>query len=204
MQCDMQHTRLLGCGDIGSKIAEAGKGLGMRVVVFRKTLQRTNLSVDLVTPSIELLLETSDYIVNILPSTPQTRGLLSGDVLRKCATRDASRRPAVFINVGRGDVVDEVSLVKALDAEWLSSAVLDVFEVEPLPSTSALWHHPKVLMTPHISAVSYADDVAELYARNLLIYYAQGKGQQEEEEENNGKDHDVTKLLYKIDWDKGY
>jgi len=44
----------------------------------------------------------------------------------------------------------------------------------------------------------------QLYARNLLIYYAQGKGQQEEEEENNGKDHDVTKLLYKIDWDKGY
>ena len=54
------------------------------------------------------------------------------------------RKDAVFINIGRGDVISGEDLIKALDAGWLSAAILDVFEKEPLPKESGLWRHPKV------------------------------------------------------------
>lgn len=206
---------LLGCGDIGSQIAKAGKTHSMRVVAFRKNLEARDACVDEFTPSISYLLASSDYVVNILPSTPLTRGLLSGDTLRHCVEKGHHRRPPVFINVGRGDVVDEGSLVKALDRSWISAAVLDVFETEPLPLTSPLWTHPKVLITPHISAVSYADDVADLFVQNLVRYHGVGfleksmgsEGEQERAEELKGAGEDrrdVSRLLYKIDWARGY
>ena len=125
----------------------------------------------MVTASLPYVLQSSNYMVNILPSTLQTRGLLSGDVLRHCAGEGSARRPRppIFINAGRGDVVDEHALVTALDSGWIGGAVHDVFQEEPLPKSSLLWSHDKVLMTPHISAVSYADDVAQLFARNLAL-----------------------------------
>lgn len=54
------------------------------------------------------------------------------------------RKDAIFINIGRGDVISVEDLIKALDSGWLSAAILDVFEVEPLPKTNSLWTHPKV------------------------------------------------------------
>ena len=197
---------LLGCGDIGTQIAKAGKIHAMRVIAFRKNLENRDVCVDELTPSIPHLLANSDYIVNILPSTPQTRGLLSGDTLRHCTESIAGRRPPVFINVGRGDMVDEDSLVKALDHSWLSAAVLDVFETEPLPATSRLWTHPKVLTTPHISAVSYADDVAALFVQNLVLYQGGSalKGGESAGWWDQERGGDVSRLLYKVDWTKGY
>ena len=194
---------LLGCGDIGSQIARAAKAHALRVVTFRKNLTAPDSFVDEVTPSVAQILAASDYIVNILPSTPETRGLLSGDTLRHCLERAHGRRPPIFINVGRGDVVDEGALVTALDESWLSQAVLDVFQTEPLPSDSPLWTHPKVLMTPHISAVSYADDVADLFARNLVLYRS-GNGVGGEQQDDDNPQGDVSRLLYKVDWSKGY
>ena len=120
---------MLGCGDIGSKIAAAGKGLGMRVVAFRKHLRKQDACVDHVSSSVEEVLKMSDYIVNILPSTPDTRGLLSHDAWSHCAARNPAQRPPVFINVGRGDVTSEDALIRALDDGLLQSVVLDVFEV---------------------------------------------------------------------------
>lgn len=85
------------------------------------------------------MLSSVDYIVNVLPHTSETAGMLSGDVLKICA----EKRP-VFINVGRGSIIDEASLLQALEKGWISAAILDVFPVEPLPTSSALWDHPKV------------------------------------------------------------
>ena len=120
---------MLGCGDIGSLIAKAVKGLGMRVVAFRKNQGRQDVSVDKMVTSVADVLAESDYIVNILPSTPDTRGLLGLDTWLHCAARGPSRRPPVFINVGRGDVTSEDALLGALDQGLLQAAVLDVFEV---------------------------------------------------------------------------
>ena len=66
----------------------------------------------------------------------------------------------VFINVGTGDIIDEKSLVQALDQGWISGAILDVFEAEPLPRESALWEIPQVVTTPHIASVSFPEQVS--------------------------------------------
>merc|ERR1712203_612739 len=89
--------------------------------------------------------------------------LLSGDVLKLC-------NGAVFINVGRGDVIDDESLLRALEKGWISRAVLDVFVQEPLPDASPFWSHPKITITPHVSAPTLPNDAAHLFVENLERY----------------------------------
>lgn len=88
------------------------------------------------------LLQNCDYIINVLPSTPYTVGLLNGDMLKHCA-----KKQSVFMNIGRATVIKEEDLVTALNKGWLSAAILDVFETEPLPSSSSLWTMPQVQYT---------------------------------------------------------
>merc|ERR1711944_66409 len=100
-----------------------------------------------------------------MPSTGETRGLLSGSALRVCSKDDGGRCP-IFVNVGRGDVINEASLLAALDNVWISAAILDVFEVEPLPKESRLWGMSNVVVSPHVSAVMFADDVVKVMKDN--------------------------------------
>jgi glyoxylate/hydroxypyruvate reductase A len=75
---------------------------------------------------------------------------------------------AVFINVGRGDQVNEADLIKALDQDLLAAAILDVMSIEPLPADNPLWLHPGVQLTPHVSGFHLGDaiiDIAENYRR---------------------------------------
>lgn len=88
------------------------------------------------------LLQNCDYIINVLPSTPDTIGLLNEDMLKQCA-----QKQPVFINIGRGTVIKEKDLINALSRGWLSAAILDVFETEPLPPSSVLWTMPQVKYT---------------------------------------------------------
>jgi len=110
-------------------------------------------------------LKEVDYLINTLPHTPLTIGLLNGRVLSEC-----QKNQTVFINVGRGSIIDETSLLEALRERWIRGAVLDVFSAEPLPADSPLWEHPHIIVTPHVSAVSLTSDVAELFAENLETY----------------------------------
>ncbi|KAB7498132.1 Glyoxylate/hydroxypyruvate reductase A, partial [Armadillidium nasatum] len=76
-----------------------------------------------------------------------------------------------FINVGRGDIIsDDQDLLEALEKSWISIAILDVFNTEPLPTSSPLWLHPKVLVTPHTSALSRPVDVVTSFLSNLEFY----------------------------------
>jgi glyoxylate/hydroxypyruvate reductase A len=96
--------------------------------------------------------------------------------------------PPTLINVGRGDVASEATLLAAVTGPepLLSRCVLDVFPTEPLPESSALWAHPAVLLTPHVAAVSYAGDVAGLFAENLARFVHR------------------EDLQHVVDWEKGY
>lgn len=85
------------------------------------------------------ILKNCDYIINILPSSQDTVGLLNGNVLEHCKDKNT-----VFINVGRGSVIKEMDLINALEQKWISAAILDVFEKEPLPRESKLWNLPQV------------------------------------------------------------
>lgn len=87
------------------------------------------------------ILQNCDYIINILPSTPNTDGLLNGTVLQHCKAKST-----IFINIGRGSVIKETDLINALEQRWISAAILDVFEKEPLPKESKLWNFPQVII----------------------------------------------------------
>ncbi|KAH3777777.1 hypothetical protein DPMN_179225, partial [Dreissena polymorpha] len=162
---------ILGLGEIGTAVASLCGKLGMKVIGVtrnpvaddRKCPEVTQYS--LVTDLSEVL-AVSDYVVSILPSTPQSRGLLSADMFSHCKNKvcytgdmfsHCKNKKTVFINIGRGDVVDEESIVKAINNGWLGGAVLDVFDQEPLPPTSRLWSLPGVIVTPHLAGPSTAN-----------------------------------------------
>jgi glyoxylate/hydroxypyruvate reductase A len=91
-----------------------------------------------------------DWLIVTVPLTSETRGLIGRDVLSAC-------RGVVLINAGRGAVVDEAAIPEALDNGWLAGAILDVFEVEPLPASSPLWDHNRVMISPHISGLTTSE-----------------------------------------------
>ncbi|XP_059169682.1 glyoxylate/hydroxypyruvate reductase A-like isoform X2 [Physella acuta] len=150
---DAVSIGILGLGTIGCKVAHMCKSLGMTVWATVRDERynsggAVNENVHAFRPlsRINEMLENVDYFVNILPSAPQTRGLLSGDVLKAC-----EKKKTVFINIGRGNIIDDESLICALEEGWLGGAILDVFNTEPLPPSSPLWKLPGVVITPHIS-----------------------------------------------------
>ncbi|KAG7397478.1 hypothetical protein PHYBOEH_000698 [Phytophthora boehmeriae] len=175
---------ILGLGDIGQGIGRLLKVAGFKVVGFKQRIADGHSfadSADCVSSDLSEVLQAADFVVNVLPSTKATRGLLQLDTLEVCRNKKL-----VFINVGRGDVIKETELVQALDTGILSRAVLDVFETEPLPKESALWTHPSVHLTPHVSALSLPEEVADVFVRNLELQLAN------------------KPLLYPVDWTKGY
>jgi len=169
----------LGIGDIASVIGQRAQAFGMRTVGFASRARPADGFHEVSTDLAQVLC-AADIIVSVLPSTPQTRGLLDGNVLRSCG------KDKLFINVGRGDVISEESLLAAFEEGWLSLAALDVFAIEPLPPTSALWKHPAVRISPHIAAVTYPEDTARLFVENLGLWL---KGRP---------------LQFVVDLDKGY
>ena len=174
---------ILGLGDIGKDIARLAKGMGVGAVYGWK---RGGESVDYVDETFTKMapvLEKCDYIVSVLPSTAATRGLLDNGALASC-----SKKSPVFINCGRGDVLGEKSIVEALDNNWISEAILDVFETEPLDKNSELWEHPNVTLTPHVSGMSHPENIAKLFCSNLRRYLDSSNGE----------------LEHVLDWGRGY
>ena len=99
------------------------------------------------------LVGDTDWIILTLPNTAATHRLFSRAVMERC-------KGAVLLNAGRGATIDESAIPEALDKGWLGGAALDVFEVEPLPATSPLWAHPKVMISPHISGLTTIEGAA--------------------------------------------
>jgi glyoxylate/hydroxypyruvate reductase A len=105
-------------------------------------------------------LAASRVLVCLLPSTPATRGLLDYANLSRLP------RGAHVVNVARGDIVVDEDLVALLDRGHLAGATLDVFRAEPLPPGHPFWHHPRIILTPHTSAVTVVDDsIAQIAAK---------------------------------------
>jgi D-2-hydroxyacid dehydrogenase (NADP+) len=150
-------TRALcvGAGDVGSHVATALRALGVIVTGVSRTGVSECPAFSAVHPVSALpdLVGDADWIVMTLPITAATRGLFSRAMMERC-------RGAVLLNAGRGATVEEAALPEALDNGWLGGAALDVFEVEPLPATSPLWAHPKVMVSPHISGLTTVEGAA--------------------------------------------
>jgi len=140
---------VVGTGDVGSHIARLFSALGAEVHGVSRTRKGdSTLFASLSTVSeLTSLAATADWLIVAVPLTVEARGLIGRDVMSAC-------RGAVLINAGRGAVVDEAMIPEALDKGWLAGAILDVFEVEPLPSSSPLWDDRRVMISPHISGLT--------------------------------------------------
>jgi phosphoglycerate dehydrogenase-like enzyme len=163
-----QTLFLVGLGEIGREVARLGKALGMRTVGFRRTEGPPPACVDEVHGPQHLaeLAGRADAMVVSLPLTDQTAGLIDR------ATIERLPASCIFVNVGRGGVVDEPALIDVLRDRRIAGAVLDVFATEPLPDSSPLWTLPNVLVTPHAAALSARENerIVELFVDNLRRY----------------------------------
>ncbi len=111
-------------------------------------------------------LARTQILVALLPLTPATRGILNAQLFRQLA-RDSHFGGPILLNAGRGGLQIEVDILQALEHGILRAATLDVFETEPLPKRSELWHHPAVTITPHNAAISSPDAVAAFIAAQI-------------------------------------
>ncbi|MEE9465055.1 MAG: D-2-hydroxyacid dehydrogenase [Candidatus Neomarinimicrobiota bacterium] len=172
---------IMGLGTIGREIARLANGFGMVVWGLRRGASPVEgLDKTFSNGQLDEFLAGPDYIVSVLPGTPETTDLLSNGRLRAC------RPEAVLISIGRGDIINEDSLARALDEGWITGAVLDVFPQEPLPADSPLWHQQGLTITPHVAGLGSATDVVDLFVANLERYRA---GQP---------------LEHVVDWKRGY
>jgi phosphoglycerate dehydrogenase-like enzyme len=138
---------IVGYGEIGRECARLAKALGVKIYALRRNPERSanDPLVDKIFASSEMskMLGEVDVLLAAAPLTPETRHMLGETVF------GAMKPSAIVINVGRGPVVDEAALIRALAEKRLGGAALDVFETEPLAADSPLWDLDNVLISPH-------------------------------------------------------
>lgn len=139
---------IIGFGAIGQETARRARAFGAHITGVRRSPGEHPLADAMATPSqIIDRLPDADVVVLSLPLSPQSADMVDARFL-------AAMKPgSVFVNVGRGGLVDEDALLAALDAGKPEHAILDVFRTEPLPAESRFWDHPRVAMTPHASPI---------------------------------------------------
>ena len=162
---------VVGLGAIGRELAGMASRLGMRVLGTRRETGEPlpeGVSEAHDPTALPALLPRADFVVLAAPLTPETRGMVGEAEL-------ALMKPSAWlVNVARGRLVDEQSLVRALGRRTIAGAALDVFEHEPLADSSPLWAMPGVLITPHIAGFreDYWPAATDLFAVNLRRYLA--------------------------------
>ena len=142
---------ILGLGGIGTAIAKRGLALGMEVSGVRRRPERggpPGMSWVGHLSDLPRLASTSDVLVIAAPHTTETAGAVDRAVLERLP------QDAIVVNVSRGSLLDEHALLELLDQGRIRGAALDVFGTEPLPSDHPFWRHPRVLVSPHVSAVT--------------------------------------------------
>lgn len=158
---------ITGLGEIGLETARLARALGMNVSGTKRTVEPIE-GIDTVTDTAGLpgLVATADILINTLPGTPYTEKMINAEIF------NAMKPGTIVVNVGRGTVIDEDALLEALNNGQVSYACLDVFAVEPLPEASPLWEHPRVMVSPHTSALSSAENrlIAERFMENLARF----------------------------------
>ncbi len=153
---------MLGMGALGSACARSLRALNFVVTGWSRSGGE-----DAGTPilsgqdGLRRVLEQADFIVTLLPKTPQTENILNAQTL------SWARRGAYVINPGRGALIDDAALLAALDSGQIAHATLDVFRTEPLPQDHPFWGHPNITITPHIAADTRADGAARYLVENI-------------------------------------
>jgi phosphoglycerate dehydrogenase-like enzyme len=156
-----QKVLVYGTGEIGHMIAKVFSTLGVDVYgVSLSGEAKAEFKEVLTVDSHFSVLNEMNYVINTFPLTERTEKLFNSAIFNQLSN-------AGFINVGRGASIDEEALLQALNDNTVSFAVLDVFDQEPLPKSNPLWDHPRVQITPHISAVTTPSEGAACFLETL-------------------------------------
>lgn len=179
-----QTALILGPGAIGAEVARILSAFGVKVVACNRSgnpVEEAEQTIRL--EELQDHLSEADIVLSLLPSTNETRHLLTTEHFKRM------KDDVLFMNFGRGDVLAEQHLVDALKHSPSRYAVLDVFEVEPLPTTSELWQLENAIISPHVSSHSslYVERAMEIFSENLSKW------------ENDDKN-----LRNKVDLEAGY
>ena len=153
---------ILGYGMMGRRVGDALARLGYPLGAWtRSGGQNPGVTHFRGSDGLDQMLGVSAAVINILPLTPDTEGLMNAERFARF------RRGALYMSMGRGGTTVEADLLAALDRGPLRTAVLDVTTAEPLPPGSPLWSHPRVRITPHASGFTRARTAAPLVAANV-------------------------------------
>jgi phosphoglycerate dehydrogenase-like enzyme len=142
----------------------------MHVIGVKNTPQPIESVEDVYGPAeMEKVFKQSDFVVNLLPNTASTRGLIDKSFFA------LMKRSACFINLGRGSTINQADLIDALQMKLFRALVSDVYEEEPLPEDNPLWQLENVILTPHVAGVSskYLERALGIIRHNLEVYVSQ-------------------------------
>jgi phosphoglycerate dehydrogenase-like enzyme len=166
-----QSMAIVGYGEIGRAAARRAKALGMKVYATRRRpellkddpLVDEGFSVD----RRKEMIANADYVVCAAAITPETRGLIGPDEF------GAMKPNAVIMNVGRGPVIDEPAMIRALEQKKIRGAALDVFDTEPLPEGHPFWKLDNVLLSPHTAdhIEGWLADAVSFFVENFGRFY---------------------------------
>lgn len=169
-----QHKKrtvgILGLGQLGRQCAKLLLNVGFDVQGWSRTekdLQGVKCYTGL--NGLNDMLATTDYLVNLLPLTEDTKGILNTDLFNKLPAA------SVLVNVARGEHLVEDDLIQAINSGQIEHAFLDVFTQEPLPKEHCFWQQPQITVTPHISAVTDIDTAVTQISENYLAIKHQRK-----------------------------
>ena len=169
-RADELPVLVLGFGQMGRAVARALLRQGYPVAVWRRGASPSDQMIDPTLAGVTLhtgsaalaaALPRAQVLINLLPLTPDTRGLLDARLLA------ALPRGAGLVNLARGAHLVDTDLLAALASGQIGQAVLDVFDAEPLPAEHPYWRHPQVTVLPHVAALTDARSAAAAVARNI-------------------------------------
>ena len=176
-----ERCLIVGFGDVGKKLARVCKALDMNIsVIGRSTSNYESIDDYFTLDRILIAVSDADYVINLLPLKAETKNIFTKKVFEKM------KSSAFFINIGRGETVDESALILALKNNQITGAGLDVFSQEPLTCSSPLWSMENVILSPHVAGLSknYWDRQANLFMHNLKCYL----------DNNNNSMHNITNI----------
>ncbi|TCI31130.1 D-glycerate dehydrogenase [Exiguobacterium sp. SL-10] len=169
---DLYRAKLgiIGMGRIGEAVARRARGFDMDVLYHNRTRRHESESMyGFVYAELDELLEQSDFVVVLAPLTEETRGMLGAEQFAKM------KETAVFINVARGEIIDEAALYEALKEQRIWAAGLDVFAKEPVAMDHPLLTLPNVTTLPHIGSASIKTRLAMMALnRDAIVNVLEG------------------------------